>query len=115
MRQNLPKEMDFVNEASNAERTMKEFENVHSSLYIPHVLSKSKRVLIMEFIEGGRVDDLEYLAEHDIDRNKVALELARIFCRMVHLNGWFHAVRSSSYTSSGDENADFFYSGSTSR
>ena len=46
----------------------------------------------MEFIRGGRVDDLEYLAEHDIDRNTVSIELARIFAQMVHLNGWFHAV-----------------------
>jgi aarF domain-containing kinase len=46
----------------------------------------------MEYIEGGRIDDKEYLAEHKIERNKVALELARIFSRMVHLNGWFHAV-----------------------
>lgn len=81
-----------MHEALNAERTMREFDNVRSSLYIPRVLSASKRVLVMEFIEGGRVDDLEYLAEYNIDRNKVALELQRIFCRMVHLNGWFHAV-----------------------
>lgn len=47
----------------------------------------------MEFIRGGRVDDLEYLAAHGIDRNKVSVELARIFAQMVHLNGWFHAVR----------------------
>ena len=49
----------------------------------------------MEYIEGGRIDDKEYLAEHKIDRNKVALELSRIFSRMVHLNGWFHAVSDS--------------------
>lgn len=46
----------------------------------------------MEFIRGGRVDDLEYLAKHNIDRNRVSLELARIFARMVHIHGWFHAV-----------------------
>lgn len=38
------------------------------------------------------MDDLQYLADHDIDRNKVSLELARIFAQMVHINGWFHAV-----------------------
>lgn len=96
MRENLPKEMDFRHEALNANRTIKDFENVRTSLYIPHVLSATKRVLVMEFIEGGRIDDLEYLAEYNIDRNSVALEVQRIFCRMVHLNGWFHAVRSSS-------------------
>ena len=46
----------------------------------------------MEFIRGGRVDDLQYLADHDIDRNTVSVELARIFSQMVHINGWFHAV-----------------------
>ncbi|KAH8119414.1 ABC1-domain-containing protein [Phellopilus nigrolimitatus] len=91
MRENLPKEMDFVNEAANAARTMEDFKDVRTSLYIPQVLSASKRVLVMEFIDGGRVDDLKYLAEHNIDRNTVALEVQRIFCRMVHLNGWFHA------------------------
>ena len=48
----------------------------------------------MEYIQGGRVDDLVYLSDHNIDRNTVALELARIFCQMVHINGWFHAVSS---------------------
>ena len=67
----------------------------------------------MEYIEGGRVDDKEYLAEHKIDRNKVALELARIFSRMVHLNGWFHAVSYALYPSYCPFNTDF--SGSTPR
>lgn len=67
---------------------------MHSVLtqYTAQVVDARKRVLIMEFIRGSRVDDLEYLAEYDIDRNKVSLELARIFAQMVHINGWFHAV-----------------------
>jgi hypothetical protein len=56
------------------------------------VLEAKKRILIMEFIRGGRPDDLQYLADHNIDRNVVSLELARIFSQMVHLNGFFHAV-----------------------
>ena len=34
MRENLPKEMDFVHEKQNAERAMADFENVRTSLYI---------------------------------------------------------------------------------
>jgi len=45
----------------------------------------------MEFIDGGRVDNLEYLAKHNIDRNRVSQELARIFSQMLYLNGFFHA------------------------
>lgn len=109
MRENLPKEMDFQHEARNAEKAEEDFVNIRTSLYIrkqlvclemlcilwfriAKVIEAQKRVLIMEYIRGGRVDDLQYLADHDIDRNKVSLELARIFAQMVHINGWFHAV-----------------------
>ncbi|RXW16719.1 hypothetical protein EST38_g9135 [Candolleomyces aberdarensis] len=91
MRTNLPKEMDFVHEARNAERAMADFANTKTSMYIPEVITAKKRVLIMEFIQGARVDDLKYLADHNIDRNKVAVELSRIFSQMVFNNGWFHA------------------------
>ena len=91
MRENLPKEMDFAHEARNAARTIEDFKDIRSALYIPQVISANRRVLIMEYIQGGRVDDLEYLDAHNIDRNKVALELSAMFSRMVHLNGWFHA------------------------
>jgi len=92
MRENLPKELDFTNEARNARMAFNNFKNRKTSLYIPEVISADKRVLIMEFIEGARVDDLEYLAMHNIDRNKVSLELSRIFSQMVYLAGWVHAV-----------------------
>jgi len=83
--------MDFAHEAKNAERAIEDFKGVRTSLYIPEVLFSSKRVLVMEYIQGGRVDNLVYLDAHAIDRNKVSVELASIFSRMVHLSGWFHA------------------------
>ena len=108
MRENLPKEMNFAHEARNAERAEQDFEGIRTSLYIraylyfradlafylpiAKVIEARKRVLIMEYIRGGRVDDLQYLADNNIDRNKVSVELARIFAQMVHINGWFHAV-----------------------
>jgi aarF domain-containing kinase len=98
MRTNLPREMDFVVEAQNAARTVQEFSTIRTSLYIPEVIYASKRVLIMEYIQGGRVDDLPYLAQHGIDRNKVAIELSRIFNQMVFIHGWFHAVSAMKFT-----------------
>lgn len=90
MRENLPKEMNFTLEANNAIVVDKNFANTRTSLYIPGVIMATPRVLIMEYIKGGRVDNLEYLAEHNIDRNVVSIELARIFSKMVHLDGFFH-------------------------
>ncbi|KAJ7218037.1 ABC1 family-domain-containing protein [Mycena pura] len=92
MKTNLPLEMNFIHEAANAEKARRDFQNLKkSTLYIPEVLSSTQRVLVMEFIEGGRVDDLAYLNAAGINRNQVALEIAAIFNQMVLLNGWFHA------------------------
>lgn len=51
-------------------------------------------------IQGGRVDDLAYLAKHGIDRNLVSREIANITSRMIHITGELsgflalaHAVR----------------------
>lgn len=62
MRENLPKEMNFVYEATNAARARDDFKDVRTSLYIPEMIYATPRVLIMEFIGGGRVDDLGYRA-----------------------------------------------------
>jgi len=56
MRENLPKELDFIHEARNTERVRRNFANVQrTSLHIPEVVHATKRTLIMEHIEGARV------------------------------------------------------------
>lgn len=44
MRENLPKELNFIHEASNAEHLAADFDNTKTSLYVPKVLFASKRV-----------------------------------------------------------------------
>jgi len=92
MKTNLPLEMNFVHEASNAARIAHNFEPVpNSALYIPKVLSATKRTLVMEYIEGAKIDDREFLAMHAIQRNRVSQELCKIFSEQVYNHGWFHA------------------------
>ncbi|GAA5840887.1 hypothetical protein JCM11251_007630 [Rhodosporidiobolus azoricus] len=92
MEQNLPLEMNFLHEAANAARCVKDFSDLkNTALVLPEVLWAKKRVLVMEFIQGGRVDDLDYLARHNIDRNKVSREIAEITSRMIYITGFFHA------------------------
>ncbi|KAM0752712.1 ABC1-domain-containing protein [Meredithblackwellia eburnea MCA 4105] len=91
MEQNLPLEMDFRHEAGNAARCEADFSNLRqTTLVVPRVLWAKKRAMVMEFIEGARVDNLQYLAEHGIDRNRVAQELSRIFSRMIYVTGFLH-------------------------
>ena len=89
MNEMLPLEMDFRREAFNAQRTKEEFAHLEgkTSLYVPEVLWADRRCMVMEYIEGARVDDLVYLKDNGIDRNQVSQELSRIFSQMVYLNG----------------------------
>jgi predicted Ser/Thr protein kinase len=70
----LPLEMDFRHEAANSKNCVANFSKLKkTSLVVPEVLWSQERILVMEFIEGGRVDDLEYLRKHGIDRSECAL------------------------------------------
>ncbi|OLL24700.1 ABC1 family protein MCP2 [Neolecta irregularis DAH-3] len=80
----LPQELDFRLEAQNARRTAKHFEKVSgSALKIPDMIWAEKRILIMEFIQGSRIDDLEFFKREKISRSSVSAELARIFNEMI--------------------------------
>ncbi|TKY88530.1 hypothetical protein EX895_002518 [Sporisorium graminicola] len=92
MNENMPLEMDFRHEAQNAKRAQDDFAGYRTtSVYIPEVKYVFKRVMAMEFIDGRRPDDLRYLSEHNIDRNRVSQELSRVFSQMLYLHGFFHA------------------------
>ncbi|TIA87990.1 hypothetical protein E3P99_02851 [Wallemia hederae] len=89
---NLPLELDFRHESNNANRCREDFASKSkTSLYIPDFLWSHKLALCMEYIEGARPDDLNFLQQHNIDRNQVAKELASLFSEMVYINGFFHA------------------------
>ncbi|GAA5998893.1 hypothetical protein JCM5350_003662 [Sporobolomyces pararoseus] len=92
MQQNLPLEMDFRHEAANAARCVNDFAGLkETSVVVPEVLWAKRRVMAMEFVKGGRVDDLEFLAKHNIDRNEVSRQIAEITSRMIYITGFFHA------------------------
>lgn len=62
--------MDFRHEAANAKHCKANFSKLRrTSLVVPEILWSQERILVMEFIEGGRVDDLAYLSAHGIDRS----------------------------------------------
>ncbi|PKI84374.1 hypothetical protein MVES1_001612 [Malassezia vespertilionis] len=92
MNKNMPLELDFRHEAENSRRAQQNFQQYkYTSVTFPQVPWVFRRVLAMEFIEGARPDNLQYLAEHKIDRNRVSQELSKIFSQMLYLHGFFHA------------------------
>ncbi|KAI9731763.1 MAG: hypothetical protein M1834_004552 [Cirrosporium novae-zelandiae] len=84
----LPQELDFAREGQNALRAKKYFkDHPNLPLVIPDVKWAQRRILVMEYVSGNRLDDLEYLDSHGIDRDEVSASLARIFNEMIFGDG----------------------------
>lgn len=91
MKRNLPKELDFTHEAHNAERVAAQFSHF-PWLKIPAVdwSHTTDRVLVMEFCEGGQVNDKNYMVTHDINTNEVSEKISKMYSEMIFVNGYVH-------------------------
>ncbi|KAJ3411364.1 hypothetical protein HDV05_002338 [Chytridiales sp. JEL 0842] len=89
MQTSLPQELDFVREAENAMRVKKNFER-EVWVKIPDVYWSSRRILVMEFIEGGKVDNLQYLTSQNIKPVDVSNAMGRVFNQMIFFDGFVH-------------------------
>ncbi|KAI9259336.1 cupin-like domain-containing protein [Sporodiniella umbellata] len=94
MRESLPKELDFIHEAQNAQKVQANFyeDCVRNefALVVPTVLWAKRRIMCMEFITGARIDDLDYMKQHGIDPGEVSKELTRVFSEMIFVHGFVH-------------------------
>ncbi|KAI8325545.1 ABC1-domain-containing protein [Martensiomyces pterosporus] len=91
MRGSLPRELDFRSDKSNAEQVLWNFSS-HPDipLAVPKMIRASERVLIMEYIDGKRCDDLQYLRQHGISPDEVSREIGRVFAEMTFVQGFLH-------------------------
>lgn len=84
MEASLPQELNFALEGENAMVTKKHFSKIRGSpLVIPSVIWGQRRLLVMEYLSGHRLDDLDYLDSNGIDRDEVSAALARVFNEMI--------------------------------
>ncbi len=90
--QAIQEEMDFLREAENASRFRANFEG-SQELYIPKVFLPltTEQVLVMEYLEGTRIDDLEKLRETGLDLDKIAQRGSGVLFKMILMDGFFHA------------------------
>jgi len=88
----IKRELDFFIEASNAVQLRRNFEN-STVLYVPEVFTgiSSKRVLVMEKVDGIRIDEYERLDREGYNRRDLALKGGAAFFKMVLRDGLFHA------------------------
>ncbi|XP_050445118.1 aarF domain-containing kinase 1 [Cataglyphis hispanica] len=91
-KRNIPQELDFTREGKNAEKVQKLFGDYHW-LRVPKIYwdVSSSRVLTMEFLDGGQVNDLEYMRAHQLNPYEVTSKLGRLYSHMIFIEGFVHS------------------------
>ncbi|WP_372682680.1 ABC1 kinase family protein [Desulfosarcina sp.] len=86
------RELDMLIEAGNIERFTRSFKEI-DEIYIPKVYwdLTAKSVLVMEHIEGIKMDRVDEIRRHGIDPQEVAMIGLRSFSRQLMAAGIFHA------------------------
>lgn len=86
------KELDFLEEMRNCYRFKKNLED-NPDVYIPKVYREftTEKVLIMERIEGVRIDNIAEIDAMGLDRKRLAKIGVDAYFMMILENGFFHA------------------------
>ncbi len=88
----IKKELNFIEEIRNMERfrrNLKIFNNVVIPVIYPELTSD--RVIIMERIEGIRIDNISSIEKLDVDRKEIARTYVNVYFKMILEDGFFHA------------------------
>ena len=88
----IHEEMDYTLESSNLKKIKKNIEHfdnvVVPSVYDDH---SSKSVLTMEYVPGIKITNIEALDAKGIDRQKLVIDVHRVFFTMLLRDSLFHA------------------------
>ncbi|XP_054272474.1 aarF domain-containing kinase 1 [Macrosteles quadrilineatus] len=91
-KKNIPLELDFRKEAKNMEKVRQMFSHF-PWLKIPRLYAElsTKRVLTMEYLDGGQVNDLEYIKANKINPFEVSDKLGQLYSQMIFMEGFVHS------------------------
>ncbi|XP_033328230.1 aarF domain containing kinase 1 [Megalopta genalis] len=91
-KKNIPRELDFLQEGRNAEKVQSIFSH-YNWLKIPKIYwdISSHRVLTMEFVDGGQVNDLKYIQNNKLNAYEVSSKLGRLYSHMIFIVGFVHS------------------------
>lgn len=91
-KRNIPLELDFSIEVKNTERAKAMFRHLHW-LKIPKVYRNlcSSRVIAFEFVEGGQINDLEYIHKNNINPSEISDKLGQLYSEMIFVRGFVHS------------------------
>ncbi len=92
MKMIIGQELDFRKELQNGLYFKKRYESF-SNVDVPFYYEEysTKKVLVMEWVEGARITDLSFLEQSGIHRQQLAKRLVDVFLEQLLQEGKFHA------------------------
>ncbi|KAE9588953.1 hypothetical protein Lal_00012681 [Lupinus albus] len=95
-----PKELDFNREAENTRIVAKNLGcrnqsdgNMNANrvnVLIPDVIQSTEKVLVLEYMDGIRLNDLESLDAFGVDKQKIVEEITRAYAHQIYVDGFFN-------------------------
>ncbi|MDD5143713.1 AarF/ABC1/UbiB kinase family protein [Methanoregula sp.] len=87
----IRKELDFREEAKTSERMKQNFREV-SGIHFPKIYREysSSRILVMEFVEGVRIDNLKEITAMGLDPHEIGERGFHAYLKMIFEDGFFH-------------------------
>ena len=87
----IVKELDFTREARNADRMARNFQNV-PGVRSPKIYWEfcTPHFIVMEFVEGVRIDDAEAMTTMGIDPHEIGVRGFHAYLQMIFEDGFFH-------------------------
>ncbi|KAF6248050.1 protein kinase [Nitrosopumilus sp. b3] len=88
----IHEEMDYTNESENLKKIKNDLSN-NSKVVVPSVYDdySSKNILTMEYLPGIKITNVEALNEKGIDRQKLVIDVHKVFFTMLLKHSIFHA------------------------
>ncbi|KAL6207718.1 hypothetical protein ACLB2K_018672 [Fragaria x ananassa] len=95
-----PNELDFNHEAENTRTVSKNLgcrskhdDNPSANqvdVLIPEVIQSTEKVLISEFMDGIRLNDIESFEAFGVNKQKVVEEITRAYAHQIYVDGFFN-------------------------
>lgn len=87
----IRKELDFSRDARNAERMARNFRDV-PGIHFPKIYREfsSSHLLVMEYIEGVRIDNPEEIIALGVDPHGVGVRGFQAYLKMIFEDGFYH-------------------------
>ncbi|MED6210999.1 hypothetical protein PIB30_069483 [Stylosanthes scabra] len=95
-----PKELDFNHEAENTRTVAKnlgcrnQYDGNRNAnrvdVLIPDVIQSTEKVLVLEYMDGIRLNDLQALEYFGVDKQKIVEEITRAYAHQIYVDGFFN-------------------------